>query len=387
LYRMHGCLTGAYDIPHLAVRNRVVLTNKTPSGLVRGFGGQQVYFALERLMQRIAIELNLDPLAVYRRNFVQPDRFPYSAAAGALLDSGDYPAALELALRDGGFAELSARRDAARALGRLYGIGFAAVVEPSISNMGYITTVLTPEARAKAGPKNGAIASATVAIDPLGSVTVNVASAPAGQGHSTVLAQVVADVFGLQPADVCVNTEFDTQKDTWSVAAGNYSSRFAGAVAGTAHLAATKLRDKLARAAAAQLRARPEQIVFRDGKVFADTTANSMISFQRLAAAFHWSPAALLEELRYGADGAFLSGTFADYLVPTSCEVPEPVILHLETPSPFTPLGAKGLGEGNNMSTPVCIANTVADALGVKDIELPLTPAKVIELIERMDVE
>ncbi len=74
--------------------------------------------------------------------------------------------------------------------------------------------------------------------------------------------------------------------------------------------------------------------------------------------------AALMEEFRYAADGAFLSGTFADYLVPTAMEVPEPVILHMETPSPFTPLGAKGIGEGSNMSTPVCIANAIADALG-----------------------
>jgi len=91
--------------------------------------------------------------------------------------------------------------------------------------------------------------------------------------------------------------------------------------------------------------------------------------------------AALMEEFRYGADGSFQSGTFADYLVPTTCEVPDPVILHMETPSPFTPLGAKGLGEGNNMSTPVCIANAVADALGRADIVLPLTPSRVMDLI------
>jgi 2-furoyl-CoA dehydrogenase large subunit len=91
--------------------------------------------------------------------------------------------------------------------------------------------------------------------------------------------------------------------------------------------------------------------------------------------------AALMEEFRYGEDGSFQSGTFADYLVPTTCEVPEPQIIHMETPSPFTPLGAKGLGEGNNMSTPACIGNAVADALGLRDVELPLTPSKVIDLI------
>jgi 2-furoyl-CoA dehydrogenase large subunit len=468
-YRMHGCLTGAYAVRHLAVRNRVVLTNKTPAGLVRGFGGPQVYFALERLMQRIAVELNLDPLDVYRRNFVPRDAFPYRAPAGALLDSGDYQAAIARAVGEGGLAELVARRDAARREGRLYGIGFAAIVEPSISNMGYITTVLTPEQRAKAGPKDGAIASATVSIDLLGSVSAVIASVPQGQGHLTAAAQVLADVFGLRPEDVTVNVELDTQKDAWSVAEGNYSSRFAGAVAGTLHLAAVKLRDKIARIAAAQLGCARDAVRFAQGKVFDQAAPANAVAFGRLAGAAHWSPgqlpeglepglretvfwtpqplaapterdeintsaaygfvfdlcavevdratgrvridryvtchdagrllnpaladgqvrggfaqalgAALLEELRYAPDGGFQSGTFADYLPPTACEVPDPLILHLETPSPFTPLGAKGIGEGNSMSTPVCIANAVADALGAAQVELPLTPAKVMELL------
>ena len=87
--------------------------------------------------------------------------------------------------------------------------------------------------------------------------------------------------------------------------------------------------------------------------------------------------AALYEEFAYSPDGSFLSGTFADYLLPTTNEVPTPVILHIETPSPYTPLGAKGVGEGNCMSTPVCLANAVADALGLETIDLPMTPAKV----------
>lgn len=468
-YRMHGCLTGAYAIPNLLVRNRVVLTNKTPAGLVRGFGGPQVYFQLERLMQRIAVELELDQAEVYRRNFIAADAFPYQAAAGALIDSGNYQRALELVQSEGDLAGLYAKRDRARAEGRLFGIGFAAIVEPSISNMGYITTVLPKEARAKAGPKNGAIASASVAIDPLGGINVTIASAPAGQGHRTVCAQVVADVLGLEPDHIAVNIEFDTQKDAWSVAAGNYSSRFAGAVAGTVHLAACKLRDKLALIAAAQLQVDAGDIVFAGARVYPKHDPARALPFLRMAASPHWAPgllpagvepglretafwtapqlgapdeqdrvntsaaygfafdvcavevdrhtgrvtidkyvtahdagkllnpaladgqirgafaqglgAALMEEFRYGEDGSFQSGTFADYLVPTTCEVPEPQIIHLETPSPFTPLGAKGLGEGNNMSTPACIGNAVADALGVRDVELPLTPSKIMDLI------
>ncbi len=110
LYRMHGNLTGAYAIRHVLVRNRVVLTNKTPTGLNRGFGGPQVYYALERLMQRIAVELKIDPVEIIRRNLVPSDAFPYRTATGGLLDSGDYLTALETALADGGFAELRERQ-------------------------------------------------------------------------------------------------------------------------------------------------------------------------------------------------------------------------------------------------------------------------------------
>src|SRR5947209_15848599 len=137
LYRMHGNLTGAYDIRNVSVRNRVVMTNKTPTGLNRGFGGPQVYYALERLMQRIAVELKLDPLDVINRNLVLSGAFPYATATGGLLDSGDYPVCVAQAVEEGGLAELRTRQNAARAEGRLYGIGMTAVVEPSVSNMGY----------------------------------------------------------------------------------------------------------------------------------------------------------------------------------------------------------------------------------------------------------
>jgi 2-furoyl-CoA dehydrogenase large subunit len=160
LYRMHGNLTGAYDIRHVKIRNRVVLTNKTPTGLNRGFGGPQAYYPLERLVQRIAVELKFDPLDVIRRNLVPASAMPYRTATGALLDSGDFAAALEGAVRDGGLADLMARRNAARAEGKHYGVGFAAIVEPSVSNMGYITAALTPEERRRAGPKNGAQSTA-----------------------------------------------------------------------------------------------------------------------------------------------------------------------------------------------------------------------------------
>ena len=150
-------------------------------------------------MQRIAVELGLDPLDVIRRNLVPADAFPVSHRQRGLARLRRLSARRSgAAVGEGGSRRTASRGATRRAReGRLYGIGYAAVVEPSVSNMGYITTVLTPEERRKAGPKNGAQATATIALDPLGSVSVHVASVPQGQGHRTVLSQVVADVLGL----------------------------------------------------------------------------------------------------------------------------------------------------------------------------------------------
>jgi 2-furoyl-CoA dehydrogenase large subunit len=112
------------------------------------------------------------------------------------------------------------------------------------------------------------------------------------------------------------------------------------------------------------------------------TLLNPLIANGQVHGAFAWAVGcALYEEFVYAEDGSFLTGTFADYLVPTSAEVPEPQIIHMESPSMVTPLGAKGIGEGNCMSTPVCLANAVADALGVEDLTLPLIPSRVSALI------
>jgi 2-furoyl-CoA dehydrogenase large subunit len=470
LYRMHGAVTGAYDIDHVTVRNRVVLTNKMPASLIRGFGGPQLYLALERLMQRIAVELKLDPLEVIRRNLIPARKFPYRTAAGALYDSGDYARAVDMTVGDGRLAALQRRRDEARAAGRKYGIGFAAVIEPAMSNMGYLSTLMTAAARDKAGPKNGAVSMATVNIDPLGAVTVTADVTVQGQSHETVLAQIVAGELGLTPDDVEVVLEMDTAKDQWSIAAGTYSSRFASGTAVAAHMAAVQMRDKLKGIAAKQLNVLPDDVELAAGKARSRSNPDNALPFGRVAGTSHWSPvllpegmapalsetgvwtppeleppahddrintsltygflfdmcgveidpvsyqvrvdryvtmhdagrimnpmiaqgqirgafaqgiaAALYEEFSYNEEGAFLTGTFADYLVPTVSEIPPVEILHEETPSPLTPLGAKGLAEGNCMSTPVCIANAIADALGAADVPLPATPRRIHAMIE-----
>jgi 2-furoyl-CoA dehydrogenase large subunit len=469
LYRMHGAVTGAYDIENVEVINRVVLTNKMPASLIRGFGGPQLYLALERLMQRIGVELDLDPLVVMRRNLIPAKKFPYRAAAGALYDSGDYIGAVEKALGDGRLADLKHRREAARAAGKIYGIGYAAIVEPAMSNMGYLSTLMTAAARDKAGPKNGAVSMARINIDPLGAVSVTADVTVQGQSHETVLAQIVAGELGLQPDDVEVVLEIDTAKDQWSIAAGTYSSRFASGTAVAAQMAAVQMRDKLKGIAAKQLNVLPDDVELARGKIRSRSNPDNALPFGRVAATSHWSPAmlpegsapalsetgiwnpaeleppssddrintsltygfvfdmcgveidpvtysvrvdryvsmhdagriinatvadgqirgafaqgiaaALYEEFTYNEEGAFLSGTFADYLVPTVSEIPEVEILHFESPSPFTPLGAKGLAEGNCMSTPVCIANAIADALDAAEVPLPATPRRIHSLL------
>ncbi|MDP7545915.1 MAG: molybdopterin-dependent oxidoreductase, partial [Alphaproteobacteria bacterium] len=469
IYRMHGASTGAYDIQNLAINVRVVMTNKMPAGLVRGFGGPQLYYALERLMHRIAVELGLDPLDVIRRNLIEAGSFPYRAAAGALFDSGDYAGAVDIAVEEGGLSALKRRRDQARAEGRLYGIGYAAVVEPGMSNLGYLSTILTAEERDRAGPKNGAVSMATVNVDPLGAVSVNADTVPQGQGHATVLSQIVADELGLRPSDITTALDLDTHKDPWSIAAGSYSCRFTPGTAVAAKIAAGKIRAKLSRIAAPMLNVPANAVEFGEGRIFAADNPDNALKFSRVAGVTHWAPAtmpddmeqgmretgvwsppqidatnaqdqtnssltygfvfdfcgveidpdtgqtridryvtmhdsgrllnpliaegqilgsfiqglgaALYEEFVYDEEGNFLSGTFSDYLVPSACEAVEPLILHMETASPFTPLGAKGLAEGNCISTPVCLANAVCDALDIQHITLPLTPAKVAELI------
>src|SRR5262249_26513781 len=196
------------------------------------------------------------------RNLIPAESFPYQAPGGGLYDSGNYQAALEEAIERGGLEDLKARREAARREGRLYGIGYAAVIDPGQSNMGYIATVKTPDERRAIGPKNGAIGTATVAVDPLGAVTVTGDSIPQGQGHRTVLAQIVGERLGLAPEQVTVNLELDTQKDGWSLAAGNYACRFGPICSTIADMAALKVRQKLARIAASHLNALPDDLEF-----------------------------------------------------------------------------------------------------------------------------
>ena len=449
LYRMHGSLAGAYRVQNVAARNRVVLTNTMPSGLNRGFGGPQLYLALERTMTIAANRLGIDPAELRRRNLVQASEFPYRTPSGALYDSGDYEGCLDDALGLARYAERRAEAEAARADGRLVGVGIACIVEPSISNMGYIT--LAEPAGTRGLPKSGNAEGCTISISALGGITVRTATTPQGQGHRTVIAQVVADRLGVEPKDVDVLTDVDTSTSPWTIASGNYSSRFSGVgvgavavaterlaervdairahlgdenaslrrVAGTAHwnpealppgmdggLAVTAYwaapnllppdaDDRVASSAAHGFVA-DVAVIEIDGETGEVTVLdyvtvhdagrllNPLLAEGQVRGGLaHGAAAALYERHVYDDHGNLLTGSFMDYLVPTAPDLPTPRIGHRESPSPFLPLGAKGLGEGTTMSVPAAIANAVADALGRDDGEPPFTPGRVWELLQR----
>ncbi len=449
LYRMHGSLSGAYRVQNVATRNRVVVTNTLPSGLNRGFGGPQLYFGLERVMAIAARRLGLDPAELARKNLVPAEAMPYRTPSGALYDSGDYHAGLERALEVARYDERRELVLAARDEGRLMGIGLACIVEPSVSNMGYITLAQTPDERAAGLPKSGNAEGALIVIDPSGGISVRIATTPQGQGHRTVCAQIVADELGCLPTQVNVLSEMDTASVPWTVASGNYSSRFSAVAVGAVRDAARELRAKVdairehlgdpdlsLRRVAGTVHWNPESLpegmeaglamtaywsapnldppdecdrvassaahglivdvctveVERETGVVrvldyvtvhdAGTLLNPALADGQVRGGLaHGAAAALFERHVWDEEGNLLTASFVDYLAPTAPDLPTPRIEHLSSPSPFTALGAKGIGEGNTMSAPVAIANAVADALGRDDVELPLTPPRVWALI------
>jgi 2-furoyl-CoA dehydrogenase large subunit len=469
LYRCFGNITGAYTIGAVEIRARAVVTTMTPCGLNRGFGGQQLYFGLERLMDEVAAACALDPAELRRRNLIGPDAFPYSAPSGGVYDSGDYPRAFALALDNARYAELRERQAAARARGEWFGIGMATIVDPSGTNIGYVGLATPAEQRAGGRGKSGSTEHVRLSADPQGVVRVLLGTVPQGQGHATVARDVVARRLGLPAEQVRPVVEMDTATTPWTITTGSYSSRFAplltsALVAACDRLAATVKQAGAVLLAGAGNPADPAELELVDGMVRHRSEPDREVAFRHAVGLVHWDPGslpagadaslyveaaftppqatapgaddrinsslcygfvaevvavtvdpltrtvrienassvhdvgtvlnqvlmegqvhgalahglggALFEELRYAETGQPVSATFMDYLCPTAAEAVHPLVAgHVETPSPFTALGAKGCGEGSSMSFPVALANAVADALapaGVRIDRLPL---------------
>src|SRR5258708_17591588 len=262
------------------------------------------------MLDGLADALGVDPAEGRRRNLIQPEAMPYRTPTGGLYDSGDYPKAFEKALELAKYEELRGERSKARAAGRYFGIGLALAVDPSVSNMGYVATALDPQFRAKPEylPKSGAVDSATVRVDPLGRVTAILGTTPKGQGHQTVVSQIVAEELGLDPEDVTVVDEMDTFTRVWSISSGTYSSRFGSVGTSAVALAARKLRAKLVGYAAHLMDMPVAQLEFREGAVRPRTGTGPSYSVKDLAGRAHWNTESLPEGMEPGLQATAVFG-------------------------------------------------------------------------------
>ncbi len=418
--------SGVYDIPKIRVRTRTALTNTTIVSAYRGAGRPEAISMIERAMDMLAFELGLDPAELRRRNFIRGG-FPFTTAAGATYDSGDYPGALEVALEAVGYDELRREQKARRERGErvLLGVGISSYVE--------MTAVqLTSE-----------FGFARVSAD--GSFTVGAGTSSSGQGHETAYAQLAASLLDVPMGRVSV-----VQSDTNQLRSGDgtYGSRSlqlgGSAVRGACIALIEKARVETARrleasvediertpdggfavrgvpgsslswaelAAEAMLIAEDE--FEQDGQTFpfgchvavvevdvetgearlirhvavddCGTILNpTLVEGQVHGGVAQGAAQALYEEFVYDADGNPLTTSLVDYAIPTIGEIPFIETLHTETPSPLNPLGAKGVGESGTIGSTPAVQNAVIDAvsnLGVRHIDMPLHPMRVWEAIQ-----
>ena len=432
-------LAGPYTTPAMHVEVRGVITNKPPTGAYRGAGGPEAAFCLERTIDLIAADLQLDPAAVRRKNFIPPEAFPYETPTGLTYDSGEYAKALDRALELSEYHRWRAQsRPPASPGAPLVGVGLATVVKGSGGRM----PPLTDHAR--------------VIIEPSGHITVHTGVSPHGQGSETTFAQVVADMLGVTPADVRV-----LHSDTAILPAGGGTSASRGLVAGGSALYAVlqEARQKLALIASHLLDCPVADVHFQDQRVSPQQQPEQQVPFSRLAAAAYddkllppgvqpgldfrgshtirYSPyafgahvavvevsqetgavsvlhyvavhdagriinpllaagqvhgalaqgigQALLEGMVYSPEGQPVTGSLLDYALPRASNTPAFTLDTLETPSPLNPLGVKGIGELPTLAAPVAIANAIMDALshvGVRHIDTPLTPAKIWQAMQ-----
>jgi 2-furoyl-CoA dehydrogenase large subunit len=309
-FRPTGNFVGPYRFEHLEVDASVVMTNKSLTGPNRGYACGHLYFETEGMMDRLADALGVDPVELRRRNLLRPEQFPYRTPTGGYYDSGDYPAALDKAVQVAGYEALRREQTKARAEGRWFGIGVALAVDPSVSNMGYVATALDPQFRAKPEylPKSGAVDAAMVKVDPLGRVTAILGTTPQGQGHQTIVAQIIADELGLTPDDITVVDEMDTFTRVWSISSGTYSSRFGSVGTSAVALAARKLRAKLVDYAAHLMERPAAELEFRDGAVRPRSGKGPSYSVKDLAGRAHWNTESLPAGMEPGLQATAVFG-------------------------------------------------------------------------------
>jgi carbon-monoxide dehydrogenase large subunit len=440
----HIC-TGSYDFRAAHIEVDGVYTNKPPGGIAYrcSFRVTEAVHTIERMVDIMAHELQMDPAEFRKKNFIAPERFPYTSALGWEYDSGNYGAALDLAMHKIGYAELRREQAEKRQRGELMGIGISSFTEVVGAGPSKHFDIL--------GIKM--FDSCEIRIHPTGKVIARFGTKSQGQGHETTYAQILAEELGIPVADIQVE-EGDT--DTAPYGLGTYASRSTPTAGAAAAIASRKIRDKARKIAAHLLEASEEDLEWEPGKFFVKGSPERSKTIQEITfAAYTNHPAgmeagleavsyydppnltfpfgsyicvvdidtgtgevkirrfvavddcgniinpmivegqvhggltmglapALFEEISYDEQGNIRQGSFMDYLLPTAMETPNWETDKTCTPSPHHPLGAKGIGESATVGAPAAIANAVVDALwhlGVRHIDIPITPEKVWECL------
>lgn len=436
-------LCGSYTFQNVQMDLTAAFTNKMATDAYRGAGRPEATYLIERMIDIVAHDLELDPLDVRRANFIGKDAFPHETGTALAYDSGDYTAALDRALNMVDYDALRQKQADLRARGRYLGIGFSTYVE--ICGMG-------PSAAMPAGGWE----SSTVRVDPTGKVTVLTGVSPHGQGQETTFAQLVADGLGVDLEDIRI-IHGDTDAVQYGI--GTFGSR-ATAVGGTAMVHAMgKIKDKVIKIAAHLMESNPQDIVLEDGKYSVHGAPESGLTLAEIAQVAHvgvglppetepglaeshfFEPPnftypfgthiavvevdadtgevelqryiavddcgniinplivegqvhggiaqgvgqALYEEAIYDETGQMLTGSFMDYALPKAHNFPRFELDNTVTPSPVNPMGVKGVGEAGTIGSTPAIANAVIDALkpfGVRHIDLPLRPEKLWKLMQ-----
>jgi carbon-monoxide dehydrogenase large subunit len=433
---------GVYDIPVADVDIHGVFTNTSTTETYRGAGRPEAAYLIERAVDELAAKMGIDRIELRRRNFIQPEQFPYSNSTGMTYDSGDYERALDKALEMIGWDELVAEQAAARSRGRIVGLGLSVYTEFAGFGDSYELQLI--------GFDRATWEQAVVTVTRTGSVIVQVGIDAAGQGHETSIAQIVASELGLPIDDVEV-LQGDT--DIVHFGTGTFNSRSMSSAGTAAALAARKVMAKATRLAAHLLGTDVESVLYRDG-IFRVGPDGRQVTFEEVAveawravdlpegmeatlkeiavfdprgftapfgvhvAAVEIDPdtgavtidrfvavddcgnlinpklaegqihggvaqgigQALYEGLTWDDDGQPMTASFMQYAVPRAHQLPRLETGHTVTPSPINPLGVKGIGESGAIGSQPAVVNAVMDAvrrLGVGNLDMPLTPAKV----------
>jgi carbon-monoxide dehydrogenase large subunit len=443
-----GVFTGSYDLEAAFCKMTAVYTNKAPGGVAYAcsFRITEAVYLVERIVDCLAYELDIDPAELRLKNFIRPEQFPYLTKTGWTYDSGNYEPAMRLALEMAGYDELRREQAEKRARGELMGIGVAFFTEA-----------------VGAGPRKdmdilglGMADGCELRVHPTGKAVVRLSVQSQGQGHETTFAQIVAEEIGIPPADIDV-VHGDTDNTPFGL--GTYGSRSTPVSGAAAALVARKVRDKARIIASGMLEVSVADLDWNKGTFSVKGDPEKSVTIQAIAMKAHgagdlpegleggleaqicYNPEnltypfgayicvvdvdpgtaevkvrrfiavddcgtrinpmiiegqvhggltdgvgmALMEIIAFDEEGNCLGGSLMDYLIPTSLEVPDWETGFTVTPSPHHPIGAKGIGESATVGSPPAVVNAVVDALkpfGVRHADMPLTPSRVWDAMQ-----